>query len=124
MQSITKNEAKFIFLDLIGDFFYFPIWWYTVGFKKVILSCFQSIQDTEERLNLMIWIKNLFVPMFGEYDWQGRIISFFMRLAQIIFRSIFLLIWSLLALSFLMFWLILPLFILSQILYHSTVILR
>jgi len=39
-------------------------------------------------MGLGVWIKNLFVPMFQQYDWQGRIISFFMRLFQIIFRFI------------------------------------
>lgn len=35
-----------------------------------------------------VWIKNLFVPMYGQYDWTGRIISFFMRVFVMIGRAI------------------------------------
>lgn len=35
-----------------------------------------------------VWIKNIFVPMFGQHDWQSRLISVFMRLVQIIGRSL------------------------------------
>ena len=39
-------------------------------------------------LAIKVWIKNIFVPMFGMHDWQSRIISFFMRVVQIIGRAI------------------------------------
>jgi len=39
-------------------------------------------------LAIGVWTKNIFVPMFGMHDWQSRIISFFMRVVQIIGRSI------------------------------------
>lgn len=46
------------------------------------------IASYAKSLALRVWIKNLFVPMYGMYDWQSRLISFFMRLAQIVFRGI------------------------------------
>lgn len=35
-----------------------------------------------------VWIKNIFVPMFGQRDWQSRLISVCMRLVQIIGRTL------------------------------------
>lgn len=42
-----------------------------------------------------VWVKNIFVPMFGQRDWQSRIISFVMRVVNIIGRSFAGLIWGL-----------------------------
>lgn len=39
-----------------------------------------------------IWIRNFFVPMYGQHDWSGRIVSFFMRLVVLIGRLIALLV--------------------------------
>jgi len=39
-------------------------------------------------LGVLLWLKNLFVPMFGQHDWQGRLVSFLIRLVQLIARGI------------------------------------
>jgi hypothetical protein len=122
MQSVLKNELKFIFTDLVGDIVKFPVWWYTTGLKKTALGCLKSIKAVEKRWNLRVWVKNIFVPMFGEYNWQGRIISFFMRVFQIIIRSIFVGIWAVIVFVLFVAYIALPIFIIWQILYHWTVI--
>ena len=86
-QNIFVSSLKLIFIDFAGDFFYFPIWWYTKGLKKAFFWFLNTVKDLEYRLAVGIWIKNLLVPMFGQTDWQGRLISVFMRIVQIIFRS-------------------------------------
>lgn len=48
------------------------------------------------------WLKNLFRPMYGVSDLQGRIISFFMRLVVIFWYSILLLGAAALSLAFLL----------------------
>lgn len=122
MQTVLKNELKFIFTDFVGDIVKFPVWWYTTGLKKAALGCINSVKNVEKRWNLRIWIRNLFVPMFGEYDWQGRIISFFVRIVQIIIRSILVSVWTILVFLAFIIHIILPFFILWQILYHWTII--
>lgn len=107
--------AKSIF-DLILDFFYFPFWWYTRGLKDVILWSFKKVLNGEKALGLRIWIMNLFHPMYGVTDWQGKIISFFMRLIQIFFRSILLLIWIFFIFLLFSAWLVTPVFIIYSIL--------
>ncbi|MFH1030734.1 MAG: hypothetical protein V1770_05775 [bacterium] len=108
MNSLFKESLNYIFLDLIGDIFYFPVWWYTKGAKKVFLSCVREVKEIQKYLALFVWIRNIFTPMYAQYDWQGRIISFFMRLVQIILRGIFLVIWSVFYMSLFLCWLVLP----------------
>lgn len=74
------------FLLLPRDLLYFPIWWYTRGFLRFAKSFGQALHFKWQELGVGIWVKNLFVPMFGERDMAGRLISFFVRLANIIIR--------------------------------------
>ena len=53
--------------------------------------------------------------MFGQYDWEGRIISFFMRLIQLIVRSILLLLWALFLSVLVLTWTLLPVYISYQV---------
>ena len=42
---ILVNSLKYVTFNLIGDFLYWPIWWYTVGFYKAGLFCLRQIKD-------------------------------------------------------------------------------
>ncbi len=101
-----------IFIKLVSQFFidlfYFPIWWYGEGTKRTFLSCLNLIGEANRNLAPGLWFKNLLVPMFGQTDWQGRLMSFFMRLVNGIGRSIGLLIWSLVVWVLFLLWLATP----------------
>lgn len=55
-----------------------------------------------------VWIKNFFVPMYGQHDWTGRIISVFMRFFVLIGRAIALVIEALLYAVFIVIWALAP----------------
>ena len=55
-----------------------------------------------------LWLRNLFVPMFGQVDWQGRIVSFFMRLINAIIRGIILFLWLIVIFIFFLVWILAP----------------
>ncbi|OGY47192.1 MAG: hypothetical protein A3J62_04085 [Candidatus Buchananbacteria bacterium RIFCSPHIGHO2_02_FULL_38_8] len=114
--NIAYSSLKFVFIDIIGDVLYWPLWWYSKGLGKTGLFCLNEIKDEAERLGIEIWVKNIFTPMFGQYDWEGRLISFFARLIQIIIRSIILLIWAVLMLAVFLIWILLPIYIFYQVL--------
>lgn len=97
-----------IFLSIIGDILYFPIWWYSVGFFRLLKNIWLFLGNQERSLGFFIWLKNIFVPMYGQRDWAGRLISFFIRLIQIIFRGLALFIWLLLSLALILVWLLIP----------------
>ena len=106
---------KATIVDLILDLLYFPVWWYTKGFIKISLYCLNNIQKRQESLSFFIWLKNIFVPMYGQSDFEGRLISFFVRLAQVFFRLIGLLFWLIVDLMIFLLYLLLPLIMAYQI---------
>jgi hypothetical protein len=100
-----------LLLDALLDFFYFPIWWYTEGVVYIGKKCYRIFLQGNEELAPAIWLKNLFVPMFGTRDWEGKIVSFFMRLVQIIGRSAALLVWLVFCWILFFCWLLFPLLV-------------
>ena len=99
-------------LELLWDIIYFPIWWYTDGARKVLVSCVNMIKDVNAMLAPGLWLKNMFVPMFGQYDLQGRLVSILMRFFNVIFRTIGLLIWVILVVALFFVWILLPMAVL------------
>jgi hypothetical protein len=117
-QTVLGQAIKSIFLDLIWEILYFPLWWYGPGLKRVALYTVNSIKNTEHSLGISIMYKNLFKPMFGQHDRQGRLISFLMRVILTLIRTlmfVFLLVFNLLAI---VFWVILPIFVAWEIFFN------
>jgi hypothetical protein len=100
---------------VIIDIIYFPFWWYFKGLGKVIVSLINFLKNREKALAFFVWVKNIFTPMYGQEDWQGRLISFAIRLIQIIFRGAIMIFWLILALAGLALWIIFPPLILFEI---------
>ena len=67
---------------------------------------------------ISVWIKNIFVPMFGQNDWQSRLISIFMRSVQIVGRSIGLVIIAVAVALALVVYITAPIFVALQAAYH------
>lgn len=111
VQRTGTRALKFVFGDLLGDVVYFPVWWYSRGAARAVKVLASGMRATLASLALVLWIKNLFVPMFGQYDLQGRIISFFMRIFQIIARTLAALFWLIVRLAVLGIYLLLPPFV-------------
>jgi len=86
--SRPQAVAKLVFIDLVGSVVWFPVWWYTTGLEKVISSFVRAVRYRVQSYSLRIWIRNFFVPMYGQYDWTGRLISVFMRFVVLIFRVV------------------------------------
>ncbi len=112
---IQSTLFKDVFLDLGREILYFPVWWYSAGFRKTAASRLESIKSMEMRLGLKIWLINIFKPMFGQYDIPGKIISFFMRVFQIIARGLILIFWSALMFTLIIVWLCFPVIIILGI---------
>jgi hypothetical protein len=107
-----------IIISLILEIVYFPIWWYSVGFFRTVKNIWRFFRGREQSLGFSVWLKNIFVPMYGQYDWAGRMISFFIRLIQIIFRGGILAFWGLICLGLLVAWLILPVLLVLAIFFQ------
>ncbi len=108
--NITMTLIKHTIIALARDIIYTPVWWYTGGAVFIYRWLVRTSMSTWMSLGLYVWIKNIFTPMFQQYDWQGRIISFFMRLIQIIFRFIGFVVLFLLYLTVFLAWFAIPIF--------------
>lgn len=106
---------KFLFADVIGDALYFPFWWYSRGLLRFLKTLANRLRNLAAKLGLGVWTRYLFTPMFGQYDVAGRIISFFVRVFQILFRSVLMLAAVCVAAVVLAFYLALPLLVVWQI---------
>lgn len=98
-----------ILLDFVFHFIYFPLWWYTGGLRHVAQFGGRQIRFVHAYLVPDLWLKNLFVPMFGQTDWQGRIASFFIRVVNVIVRTIMLLVWCVIVFCLCLIWPLVPL---------------
>ena len=114
-KGITINVLKVIVIDIIWEILYFPIWWYSSGLIRIFYFCLKRIKKEWNNLGLSIHFKFLFTPMYAQKDFAGRAISFFMRLINLIFKSVvFLILLSWYLLLFLL-WITLPIIIIWQI---------
>ncbi len=95
--SITSTPIlvlRYAMKDVIGGIIFFPIWWYTIGFMTVLSWAASSIGEMSQMFGLGVWVRNLFVPMYGDTSIIGRLISFGIRLVMITVRGVVVLCWS------------------------------
>lgn|SRR3989338_5270352 len=114
-----QNSFLFYSMKVISELFWdiikFPLWWYSRGFVKLILKLKNLLRDKERSLSFFVWLKNIFRPMYGQNDVAGFLISFIVRSFQVVFRGAILLFWSMIAISIALIWLVLPLFVIYQL---------
>ena len=107
-----------IVVELVYDILYFPAWWYSRGLKNLLFGLKNFLRNKQKALALFVWIKNIFRPMYAQYDWQGMLISFFMRLVQIIFRSLIMLFWLAVCSAVIIFWILFPALVIYEIIFQ------
>ncbi|KAA0205674.1 hypothetical protein EDM68_05055 [Candidatus Uhrbacteria bacterium] len=88
MPSAPMELTKFVVSETIGSVLRFPMWWYTDGLAKLGAWIVRELEYRWKAYAFSIWIKNMFVPMYGQYDWSGRLVSFIMRVVVLIGRGI------------------------------------
>ena len=119
---MKKNNFFTLIIKLLSRFLFgilfFPIWWYSIGFIRFATKMVRFWREEQKALGFSIWLRNIFIPMYGQRDVSGRLISFFIRLFQIIFRGLALLFWALICLILLVFCLSLPILLLIAIAYQ------
>jgi len=112
------DTIRFLMMDLLVGILYFPVWWYTVGLMKVVHMMQREAKGIAYALNLKILFRFLLKPMFGQYDIWGRIISFGVRIVHFFILFVWAIILTVLLLVLLVVWLLLPPFLVWNILYH------
>lgn len=108
MISRTRTLIHFVGIELLGSVLHFPLWWYTEGLARLTSWLWQQLRFRWKQYSFEIWIKNLFVPMYGQYDWSGRLISVLMRIVVLCGRSIALVVEAMLYVVMLVLWVSMP----------------
>ncbi len=106
---VVLSAAKFIGRELIGDFFSWPIWWYSTGLVRLVRRRWQALVAFEASIGLTVWVINWTRPMFAQYDLTGKMISVFMRTVLIGLKTIQVMLYGLLELVGIVAWVLLPL---------------
>ena len=110
MKSRVGAVAQLLFVDLFGSIAWFPVWWYTDGLTLAASKAVAALRYRSQAYAFRIWIRNFFVPMYGQHDLAGRLVSVFMRLIVLVGRSIAIAVEAIAyALALLLWMLILPL---------------
>jgi len=109
------NILKIILVDIIWEIIYFPLWWYSSGVYRTGVFCLKRIKNQWNNMGLAIHFKFLFKPMYAQRDFAGRVISFFARFIQLIFKLVAFLVSILLFLIVFLLWIALPMIIIWQI---------
>lgn len=115
MSTSTSKILTLVLIDRIKKFLYFPVWWYSGGFLDFLKFSWDFVLNMNNSLGIYIWLKHLFTPLYGITAWQDRIISFFLRLVQIIFRGLLFLIIIIITFLLILVWLILPFWLIYQL---------
>lgn len=101
--------ARHALKDGLSELVLLPIWWYTSGLRRVFLFTLHSMKWSSDFFDLGIWVKNLFVPMYGETSFTGRAISFGVRLFMIFVRGFGVLLFSVFSwIGFVLYLVVLP----------------
>ena len=110
-----------IALRVLGETFlsviYFPVWWYSSGFFGFLRKSGARLSDFNKTVGFTVWLGALGVPLYGQNDFGGRIISILIRLVNIIIRGLLLLLFFFFSLSLVILWLIFPIAIIYQLFY-------
>lgn len=98
-----------LLFEFVLDILYAPLWWYTGGIAYAINTAQNAVSAANTNLAPFMWLKNLFVPMFGQHDFQGRMVSVIMRFLNFIVRGVALFLWTVCVLGLLLLWVLVPL---------------
>jgi hypothetical protein len=98
-------------IDFFVDFVVAPVWWYTAGLLRAGRFCLSLVQQANGMFVPGLWARNMFVPMFGQTDFQGRMMSVLMRTVNMIIRGLLLFFWLIIVLFVFLLWVVIPPFV-------------
>ena len=107
-QSTTARATLFILRELVGEVLYFPVWWYTHGLALTGRTLIRQWFGLVNRLSIVILLRTMGKPMYGDYTRSGRAISFFFRIFILAARLIALGCWTVVELVALLAWVLGP----------------
>ncbi len=112
---MSASAVRVVLRETVGEIIMAPVWWYSRGALRAFERCRARIREANDYLGFMVWLTNIFVPMYGQYDFMGRFISIGMRMVQIIARGVALAVSAIVSITLFVAYLVLPIFITTEI---------
>lgn len=94
------------------------VWWYTGGLLALLHQVRDHTRSLAYSLNLNVMTRYLFVPMYGYYDFWSRVISFCVRIVQLVGGLIVTIIYIILELILIIAWIAVPIIVIANIFYQ------
>ena len=85
---------KIVTIDIVYSIVRWPVWWYTQGFWGQLTWVASGMKREWWNLALTAWLKSILTPMYGDYSFAGRAISFVARMVILIYRMVMFIIWG------------------------------
>jgi len=73
----------------------FVSWWYGAGRTQMLRWVGREWRELEDHIHWKQWARALFVPMYGQNDWKGRIVSVVMRSVVLVYKTLWVGVWFL-----------------------------
>lgn len=77
----------------IHEGLFWPVWWYSRGLSETSLWLLNSIRGSVRFFGVDVWVKNWFVPMYGDDSIAGSLISIGVRSVVILVRGLGVVAW-------------------------------
>lgn len=98
----------------IHEGLFWPVWWYARGLSQTSLWIMNSVRESVKFFGLDVWVKNLFVPMYGDESIAGKLMSFGVRSVVVLVRGMGVVLWFVISvLLFFFYVLVFPLVLLG-----------
>ncbi len=108
MTSRVGAVARLLIFDLAGSVAWFPVWWYSTGLLNVVRAAHSTLAYRIRSYAFAIWIRNFFVPMYGQHDLTGRLVSVVMRFVVLVARGVALVVEAIVYGCGVLVWLVAP----------------
>lgn len=118
-QGNASLAFRYFGIDVLWGIVRFPAWWYTRGLAIVLAWTLDAFRSANASFGFTAWLRNIFVPMYGETEWTGRLISFGVRCFMIFFRGLGVLGWGIGAFALFAAYLAAPLLAVAGILFNG-----
>lgn len=100
--------------SVVTDLLEFPLWWYTRGIRRFAQMFFSPVLFLAQYFALPVLVVNLGQPLYGDFTWKGRILSFFVRIGHLLVLSSGIAIIGLFLVFAYALWMLLPLMSVAQ----------
>ncbi|MBI5793891.1 hypothetical protein HZA87_02265 [Candidatus Uhrbacteria bacterium] len=97
IEDMITPSRQLVFRTLLAEGIreglFWPLWWYSRGLSETTSWLLESVKGSIKFFGVDVWIKNLFVPMYGDASIAGSLISFGVRAVMILIRSLGVMVW-------------------------------